>query len=41
MLEGVFGESTLDVFGISFDVGDTTGVDERGDLTEKLRDLLD
>lgn len=44
MLEGVFGESRLNVFGISFEVGDKTGVmGERGDLMEKLelRDLLD
>lgn len=44
MLEGVIGESTLGVFGISFEVGDKTGViGERGDLMEKLelRDLSD
>jgi len=44
MLQEVFGESMLGIFGISFKVGDKIGVvDERGDLMEKLelRDLLD
>jgi len=44
VLEGVIGESTLGVFGISFEVGDKIGViGERGDLMEKLelRDLSD